>query len=795
MKRSIFRFISLGALSLSFGQTPPLGSIVVDTEDATSIIIGEWTHRPVGGEYHGTGYTHDLNELKGTKSTKLIPHLPTSGLYNVYLNWDSNSNRATNVPVTITHSGTQTTLSIDQTELGIWVLLGTYAFEAGEVSNLLIETTNTNGYVIADAAAWERLPEVNVTATIATTTEGEPGSPASIHLTRTGSTNAALPVSLALSGSASAGNDYVAIAENNTFPMGVSTRTFLIESPFDYNSEGSETVTLEVLGGADYFVGSNSTATITIEDSPLDLWKAVQFNDIELSNEDISDFDADPDGDQILNFVEFLNGSNPKNQDMAPTLQIDSSGGSTFEISFQRREEAAGLNTALRASINLKNWQTLPSTLPLEIQSDPPWQTLIYTVPTIDVGQYFLSLDIMPPHESLTSTLDNQVAFWSFETAPNGMGESTEALTYVESPSRNPTLSTGGSNVMAAIGGHPFLSPGGNYWAAETGADGYSLTWGSESQNNQLSIEFSTFLQEDLKLRFDICSTGETAVSSFNHLTYDTGFGPMPVLGAALSFNANGEFQEWAIDLSSLEAISGRSSITLTWTFDDLSTTQCVQIDNIVLSSQGRAKSQLVQNLEAGRLQTIVRLGTSLTNTGTWGPDLLENINNTYGSLAKMINSGSSGKNSEHAVNNINSLVLQHAPNTLFIEYSINDSVERFNISPADAKNNLESIIDSVLTAYPQCEIILMTMTPGHGPPLGDDSYRKDIADHYEIYRTVARERDFLLIDHFSSWMALLTNTSSTFDSYVPDTIHPNSTGNRTVVSPIINEAIGTSGN
>ena len=92
--------------------------------------------------------------------------------------------------------------------------------------------------------------------------------------------------------------------------------------------------------------------------------------------------------------------------------------------------------------------------------------------------------------------------------------------------------------------------------------------------------------------------------------------------------------------------------------------------------------------------------------------------------------------------------MIQKKPDTVFIEFSINDSVERFKGSVAIAKANLETMIASIHKSNPECEIILMTMTPGDKYPKGHRSHRKDIAAHYDMYRSVAKRKGLLLIDH-----------------------------------------------
>jgi lysophospholipase L1-like esterase len=202
-------------------------------------------------------------------------------------------------------------------------------------------------------------------------------------------------------------------------------------------------------------------------------------------------------------------------------------------------------------------------------------------------------------------------------------------------------------------------------------------------------------------------------------------------------------------------------------------------------------KSRLVQNLEAGRPQTVVALGTSITANGAWVGHLSDALEASYPGLATVLNSGASGKNSNYGIEHFDRLVIQKKPDTMFIEYSINDCVERFDISVDQARKNLETLIDHTLKHFQECEIILMTMTPGNKYEPGHKSYRKNIEDHYAMVRAVALERGLLLIDHYPNWRALQQSDPALFKQYVPDTIHPKAEGNAAIVSPVILKALG----
>jgi acyl-CoA thioesterase I len=206
---------------------------------------------------------------------------------------------------------------------------------------------------------------------------------------------------------------------------------------------------------------------------------------------------------------------------------------------------------------------------------------------------------------------------------------------------------------------------------------------------------------------------------------------------------------------------------------------------------QAGESSTLVANLKAGKKQVVVTYGTSLTAGGAWVGHLKESLDKQYPGLAIVTNSGGSGQWSEWGVKNLDEKVIQKNPDTVFIEFSINDSVERFKGSVEIAKANLESMIANILKSHPECEIILMTMTPGDKHPQGHRSHRKEIEAHYEMYRSVAKEKRLLLIDHYPNWKHLQKSDEKLFLEYVPDTIHPTATGCAKVVTPVILDALG----
>ncbi len=132
-----------------------------DAERSGVTRTGSWTLSTSATGFVGSGYLHDANIGKGTKSITFTPALPSSGLYEVALRWrHADGQGASNVPVDLTFAGGTKTLLVDQrTANGVWKVLGVFPCAAGTAGSLRIRTTNTNGLVSVDAARWRRVGE------------------------------------------------------------------------------------------------------------------------------------------------------------------------------------------------------------------------------------------------------------------------------------------------------------------------------------------------------------------------------------------------------------------------------------------------------------------------------------------------------------------------------------------------------------------------------------------------------------------------------------------------------------
>lgn len=203
---------------------------------------------------------------------------------------------------------------------------------------------------------------------------------------------------------------------------------------------------------------------------------------------------------------------------------------------------------------------------------------------------------------------------------------------------------------------------------------------------------------------------------------------------------------------------------------------------------QAAEQSRLVANLEAGKKQTVVTYGTSLTGSNPWVSQVRDALDRIYPGKVNVVNSGKGASSSKWGVKALDKFVIAKNPDTVFIEFAINDAFLPYKISLERSRDNLENMIERILEAHPNCEIVLMTMNPPIGVHL---ERRPKVEDYYQMYRDVARERGLLLIDHYPKWQKILKNDPELFNKYVPDGIHPKSEGCKNVITPNVLRALG----
>ncbi len=140
----------------NFTALASLGGIVVDDDAAKR--SGEWAVSTLTMGIH-QGYRHDTDSRDGKSVAIFTATLPESGTYEVQVAWAQNGNRATNVPVRITHADGETVATINQREDPpideFFGSVGKFRF-AGNGS-VTISNTATDGFVVIDAVRWVKV--------------------------------------------------------------------------------------------------------------------------------------------------------------------------------------------------------------------------------------------------------------------------------------------------------------------------------------------------------------------------------------------------------------------------------------------------------------------------------------------------------------------------------------------------------------------------------------------------------------------------------------------------------------
>lgn len=203
--------------------------------------------------------------------------------------------------------------------------------------------------------------------------------------------------------------------------------------------------------------------------------------------------------------------------------------------------------------------------------------------------------------------------------------------------------------------------------------------------------------------------------------------------------------------------------------------------------------AEFVNALAAGQQRTIVVYGTSLTANGAWVGQMNTWLGARFPGLFTVVNSGLSGKNSAEGLAQLQTKVLNRNPDTVLIEFAMNDAFLYTDGTPqlsvAQARQNLESMILAIRQHNPQAEIILQTMNEVWDSPTGSNqsaTLRPHLAAYYQMYREVAAAGGIMIIDHQANWAALKDEAPATFRSYVPDGVHPNATGCSKIIFPLL---------
>lgn len=92
------------------------------------------------------------------------------------------------------------------------------------------------------------------------------------------------------------------------------------------------------------------------------------------------------------------------------------------------------------------------------------------------------------------------------------------------------------------------------------------------------------------------------------------------------------------------------------------------------------APTRLINNLTDGKAQTIVVFGTSLTQSGAWSGQMKTGLDAVFPGKTTLLNTTGSGRNSKWGIANVATEVIAKNPDTVFIEFAVNDAVIRLSL-------------------------------------------------------------------------------------------------------------------
>ncbi len=196
------------------------------------------------------------------------------------------------------------------------------------------------------------------------------------------------------------------------------------------------------------------------------------------------------------------------------------------------------------------------------------------------------------------------------------------------------------------------------------------------------------------------------------------------------------------------------------------------------------------KNLQAGKKQTVVVYGTSLTIQGVWTKALNAYFDKQFPGLVTFHNGAKSGMHSDWGVANLSERVLAKNPDLVFIEFSINDAATKNNVSLEKSQANLHSMVKALRQQNPNADIVLQTMDVAwDSPRVPDKKYGSDrpkLEAYYEVYRRYARNHQLPLVDHYPNWLRIQKEEPERYQKMVPDGIHPSSTSSVAVTWPAV---------
>lgn len=144
------------------GESLPRGvwaspGVIVDNATAGNTsagvsFTGTWTVSGLAGSFGNASlFASQVSGASPTATYTFTSTIPARGMYDVYVRWTADPNRATNTPIDLVLADETRTVTVNQ-EIngGQWNRIGTVPCEAGSTMSVVIRNNGANGNVIAD---------------------------------------------------------------------------------------------------------------------------------------------------------------------------------------------------------------------------------------------------------------------------------------------------------------------------------------------------------------------------------------------------------------------------------------------------------------------------------------------------------------------------------------------------------------------------------------------------------------------------------------------------------------------
>ena len=210
----------------------------------------------------------------------------------------------------------------------------------------------------------------------------------------------------------------------------------------------------------------------------------------------------------------------------------------------------------------------------------------------------------------------------------------------------------------------------------------------------------------------------------------------------------------------------------------------------LAAAAAAQVPSRIGERLAAGERLHFVVYGTSLTSGAAWPEQMRREIETRYPGQIRLTDTAKSGEHSDWGYANFKERVLDRRPDVLFLEFAVNDAVQRFHIPLERSRENLRGMIDRVRASNPNVEVVLQTTNPVLDRPKGDRGYRPYLYNYFGVVREVAAERRTVLIDQETAWQKVLDEGRTAYRSLVPDGLHPSALGYARIATPNIVQSL-----